>query len=346
MSQIASGGSIQHAQAGVLLKPFGWAADLLVSILAAKPNLLPKFLEIDHSRMHLIALSLAHLDGELTKDLGETLVRGPTQSIVESLPTSHPSRLEGVLNQLPSDVLEPSDYRRLVALMEDDNAAKLLEDASFVSDSLIRALDSLPLPLRTPCIINSIDCIDLEYGLSDGLRLLVSRGAAPGFDALVSELGSILEEDRLCSKMLELLEALPLPTTFPPPQIDNACRIDHPAAIRSLAHTLNSDLDEYIVEVNAGRCALYLWTDSNFLACCVVTRCERLGWFLNSVNGSQNYRVDQEQLVQIRSAFLGEGFPRIQSIAAIMAMSRQAEIRNIGGAREVTRQYRADRYVR
>jgi hypothetical protein len=140
------------------------------------------------------------------------------------------------------------------------------------------------------------------------------------------ELATISEEERLVSRIGELVETLPSPTEFPPPQIQNASRIDWPTEIRSLAITWNDALADYSAEINAGTCALYLWKDGDFSALCSVTRCERLGWFLNHVSGPQNAKIDPRQRAQIRSAFSQAGFPPFQTIAAVIVMSRRAEI--------------------
>jgi hypothetical protein len=41
---------------------------------------------------------------------------------------------------------------------------------------------------RQPLMLQVLECHNRENGFSDGLRLLVSRGAASSFDALVREL--------------------------------------------------------------------------------------------------------------------------------------------------------------
>jgi hypothetical protein len=207
---------------GFLFDPFGWAAHALTAIVIARPNPLPVLLSIDRERMHIIALALAHLRHEVTPDLGEALIGGSAQAVLGLFPTPYPSRVERVLGRcLPSSVLEPETYRRLVLLLNDENASNFLQNADYVSDTLVGTLYGLPPILRTSCIINALEPIELEFGFSEGLRLLVLRGAAPNFEALISEIGSITEERRLRSRIAELVETLPLPTEFPPPRIQN-----------------------------------------------------------------------------------------------------------------------------
>jgi hypothetical protein len=239
-----------------------------------------------------------------------------------------PSIIEQVLGRyFPSSVLERKSYQRLVALAADDNASRFLQNADYVSDFIINTLHGLPPLLRNACVINALDPLQLDYGFADGLHFLVSRGAAPSFDTLVSELAAISEEQILVSRIGELIENLPLPTAFPPSRIQKARRLDSPAEIRSSSKTWNDALTDHIGEINAGTCALYVWEDNDFSASCSVIRCERLGWFLNEIRGPGNSEIDGRQRAQIRSAFEQAGFPSTHTVAAILAMSRIANVR-------------------
>lgn len=327
MNQFSSDNVIRHMKPGHLLDPFGWAAGALTGIVAAKPHLLVDLLAIDCQRMHLIALALANLESEVTLALAELLMRGSVRAVMEHIPTSDPDSMEQVLGRhFPSSVLERKSYQRLVALTADDSASHFLQNADYVSDFIISALHGLPPVLRNACVVNALDPVELEYGFSDGLHFLVSRGAAHSFEALVSELAAISEEERLVSRIGELVETLPLPTEFPPPQIQKARRIDWPTEIRSLSDTWNNGLADHVEEINAGTCALYLWEDGDLSASCSVTRCGRLGWFLNHVSGPQNSRINPQQHTRIRAAFDQVGFPPLHVVAAILTMSRIANI--------------------
>jgi hypothetical protein len=326
-NQYSSEIATRHIQPGCLLGPFGWVADALLGIVAAKPHLIIDLLAINCQRIHLIALTLANLESEVTPELAELLMRGSVREITGHIPMLDSGIIEQVLGRhFPSSVLERRNYQRLVPLLADSNASCFLQSADYVSDFIINTLHELPPLLRNASVINALDPVELEYGFADGLRFLVSRGVAPCFDALVSELASISEEERLCSRIAELVETLPLPTEFPPPQVQKARRVDSPPEIRSLSKTWGIGLADHIQEINAGTCALYLWEDGDFSASCSVTRCERLGWFLNEIRGPRNSEIDGRQRGQIRSAFDQGGFPSTHAVAAILTMSRIANI--------------------
>jgi hypothetical protein len=315
---------------GHLLEPLGWAADALIEMVATKPHLLVNLLTIDCKRMHLIAFALANLESEITPELAEVLMRGSVSAVIGHISTLDPSSVKQVLTRhFPSSVLERKNYQRLVALLADSNASHFLQTADFISDFIISTLHGLPPLLRNACVVNALDPVEQEYGFADGLHFLVLRGVAPSFQVLVSELAAISEDELLISRIGELVERLPLPTEFPPPQIQKARRMDWPAEIRSLSENWNNGLADYIGEINAGTCALYLWEGGDFSASCSIKRCGRLGWFLNQISGPQNSQINPHQHGRIRAAFDQAGFPPLQAVAAILTMSRIAELKTL-----------------
>jgi hypothetical protein len=61
---------------GFLISPFGWAAEPLAAMVNAEPTLLADLFEISRSRMHLIALALAHLEPPQPPEIGRLLTHG------------------------------------------------------------------------------------------------------------------------------------------------------------------------------------------------------------------------------------------------------------------------------
>src|ERR1039458_8809958 len=51
---------------GFLLEPLGWVQDRLSQAIAVEPRLVELLFNLDHARMHLIALALAHMSGDVT----------------------------------------------------------------------------------------------------------------------------------------------------------------------------------------------------------------------------------------------------------------------------------------
>jgi hypothetical protein len=324
MHQNSSVEATPQIKAGHLLTPFGWAADALAAMVEAEPTLLSHLFELDTARMHLIALTFAHLN-EVPPGICALLVSGSARAITEQILGRYPSGIKRALGHLPSEVLAPENYRRLVELLEDYETAKTLHHAQYIDDRTIKTLHGLPPPLRNPCMLRALDRRDRDNGFSDGLRLLVSRGAVSSFDALVRELASASQPEQIYAKISELVDALPLPDALPPPQVGSARRLDQAIAIRSLAKSWHNCLARYLDDINAGTCALYLWEHSNFPAACLVRRYGRLGWFLEDAKGPRNADIEPEQLAKIRAAFSEAGISPYEIITAILCMIQEAE---------------------
>jgi hypothetical protein len=317
--KITAVGATTRYTPGHLLAPFGWASDALGAMVEAEPKLLFHLFELSRARMHLIALALAHLN-ELPPDLGLFLVSGSVRAITEKILGRNPTGLKRARGHLPSSVLAPENYRCLVELLADPEAAKSLHHAQSIDESTIKTLHNLHAPLRHPSMLYALKHNDTADGFSDGLRLLVSRGAASSFDALVRDLAFASRSGQFPAKLEHLVESLPLPNALPPARVGKASRLDQAAAIRSLAKSWHNCLANYVADIDAGKYAVYIWQDSSAPAACLVRRHGRLGWFLDQVKGPRNADVEPKQLAVIRSAFSEVGVPLDRVIVSIVGM--------------------------
>jgi hypothetical protein len=311
---------------GHLLAPFGWTADAVGAMVEAEPTLLFHLFELGRARMHLIALALAHLN-EFSPDIGIFLASGSVRAVTERILGRCPAGIKRALNILPFRVMPPENYRCLVELLANPDTAKLLQHAPSIDSSKIKALHGIPAPLRNPFMVHALERHDGASGFSNGLHLLVERGAASSFDALVHELSSASQPGQLFAKLRDIVEALPLPPiALPPAQVGEARRLDQAVTIRALAKSWQNCLGSYLNDINAGICAVYLWQDSHATAACSVRKYGRLGWFLEQVKGPQNVDVEPGQLAIIRSAFSEVGIPDYSVIAAIACMIQEADM--------------------
>jgi len=316
--------AITQLTPGHLLASFGWAADAIASMIEVEPTLLIPLFELDRARMHLIALALAHLN-EASPAIGAFLFTGSVRTVTEHTLGHHPTGIKRALGQLPSIVLTPESYRRLVELIADPTTAKLFHHASSIDGSMIKALYGLPAPLRRSFLLPALDCFDRDNGFTDGLRLLVSRGAAPNFETLISELASASQPNQFFAKLKYFVESLPWSNVLPPSQIGKARRIDQADTIRSLAKSWHNCLASYVPKIDAGTCAVYLWEDGSTSAACSVHMRGRLGWFLDDVKGPRNAEIAPNPLAKIKSAFEQAGIPSASIVIAILMMIDKVE---------------------
>jgi hypothetical protein len=252
-------------------------------------GLLAQLFELDRKRMHLVALALAHLDCELTPELASFFLRASVREVLRRVLGHSPLGIRRVLSLLPFAVLSQQSYRYLVQLLDDPETRKLpqyLFDTE-LTDAMIRVLLEVPAPLRAVALAVRGSVERLET-LPDGLRLLVSRGAAPTLDALVGDLATRSQPGQFIGRIRQHIASLPLPETLPPAQIGMARRIDSTEELCTLGKRFRNCIGDLIDGVDAGEFAIYLWDDPTAQAVCQVSRHGRLGWALSEAVGPRN----------------------------------------------------------
>jgi hypothetical protein len=321
---------------GYLLTPFGWAAQPLATILQSEPGLLRHAFELDKPRMHLIALSLAHLEESWAPEFAPVMFCAPIREVLRRVVGRAPTGIKGVLRRLPFTVLSRQGYLRLIELLDDHGTAKLLHhlDAPKITDTTVRVLYEVPAALR-PVLAGAVRFIDNLDHLPDGLQWLVSRGAAVNFDALIADLAAQAQPGQFVARLRNLVAALPLPQTLPPAQIEMARRIDAAADVCALGKRFKNCLANYARLIDAGECSIYMWDDPATPAVCQVTRHGRLGWCLSQALGPGNRELESKQLQAIRTAFADAGIPHQSAICALEAI-----LQTDSGTRSHTRRRR------
>ena len=219
---------------GFLFNPFGWAAEPIIVLVRSDATLLADLIYLTHIRMHLVALALAHVEGDIGAALGRTLFRGSAGDILDAVVGNRPIGLKRVIQCLPNSVLEAESYRRLVQLLDDPAASKLLYHAGEIDDQAIRIIDHVPVALRAVVFAMQAWFRGTD-SLGDGLRYLVRRDGAENFDALIADLAHIRQPEQLIAKIKSIVETLPLPETLPPAHVEHARRIDRASELRKLA---------------------------------------------------------------------------------------------------------------
>ena len=137
-----------------------------------------------------------------------------------------PAGINRVLRRLPFAVLSRQGYLRLIELLDDPRSAKLLHhlDETEITNSTIKVLYEIPAVLRPVLaeLVRFIERIERLDHLPDGLRWLVSRGAAASFDALIADLATQAQPGQFVARLTKLVAELPLPQTLPSVQIGKA----------------------------------------------------------------------------------------------------------------------------
>src|SRR5262245_49800016 len=125
---------------------------------------------VDRSRMHLIALAMAHLNLPVPPQIGPLLLRASAHQVLNDVLGQPPVGIRRVLSHLPDAVLSRENYRRLVDLLIEPEAAKVLHHADQIDDRAIRVLADLPQKLRK--LFALADWPRKLNGLTDSLQFL------------------------------------------------------------------------------------------------------------------------------------------------------------------------------
>jgi hypothetical protein len=267
--------------------------------------------------MHLISLGLAHLNPPVPPDIGRLLVRGSMRQVLDRVLGQRPAGMRRVLRRLPVQVLRRANYRRLVSLLADPEAAKVLHHADEIDDTAIWVLGELPQSLRRPLAFALPGWPRKLNGLTDSLQFLVCRGIAANVNELVARLATVTTWPQLVAMVEFWVSMLPLPEAMPPVSVGKARRLDLVEEVYSLGRAWRNCLSIYCRAIDDGRCAVYLWEDGEQPAACLVRRHGRLGWFLDEVKGPQNSEAQPDQVAAIGRAFVEVGVPWSQVVAAI-----------------------------
>ena len=302
---------------GFLLEPLGWVQDRLSQTIEVEPRLVELLFDLDHARMHLIALVLAHMSGDVTPDLALMLLQESRKTILKLSVGHRPVGIGRALRRLPPKVLAAEIYRKLVDLLDDPVPAKFLHHTGSITDLLITGLHNLPPALRSAAIMAMFNRIDGMIWFADGLRVLASRTDLP-FDALAKEIGALDQPDQVAAKIRQLVDGLPLLDTLPPAEIEGFRRLDTVDEIRELAKNWRNCLAGYLFSVNDGTSAIYL--SEQLEAVCSLGRHGRMGWFLLQTKGPRNADIEPDQLAQIHAAFADAGIPEAAIIDPIKSI--------------------------
>jgi hypothetical protein len=220
---------------GFLLAPFGWAAEPVAAMMRADRSLFADLFAIDRSRMHLIALAVAHLNLPVPPEIGALLLRASARQVLNQVLGQSPAGIRRALNHLPVPVLSRENCRRLVELLVDPEAAKVLHHADQIDGTAICVLADLPHKLRKPLAFALADWPRKLNGLTDSLHFLVSRGVGSNVEELVAKLAPVTAWPQLAGIVEFWVGRLPLPETMPPAMVGNGRRLDRVGTVCSLA---------------------------------------------------------------------------------------------------------------
>jgi hypothetical protein len=136
--------------------------------------------------MHLMALALAHMTGEVTPDVAVMLLQESRKTILNLSVGHRPIGIDRVLSHLPPKVLTAESYRNLTDLLLVPATAKFWHHRTSITAQIITGLHTLPAALRTVAIMSMFSPVSRMVLFVDGLRFLAARTGLP-FESLANQ---------------------------------------------------------------------------------------------------------------------------------------------------------------
>jgi hypothetical protein len=295
---------------GFLLEPLGWVYEQLHDAIEADPTLIKPLFELDPVRLHLMALALSHMTGDVTAEIALMLLQGSKAEVLKHSLGHCPAGIDRILRHMPRKVFAIESYRKLVELINNPPVARYLHHCVRITERTITGLHSLPDILRRPAIMSMLDQVGCMSKFVDSLRLLASRKDV-SFDLLAMQLASLNQPNQVAAKLRHWIDTVPLPEGLPPERIESFRRIDSVAEIRDIASTWRNCLASFVADVNNGTSLIYL--SEQLQAVCLLARQGRMGWFVVEVKGPMNADLPHDQLREILDAFAAAGIPGISA---------------------------------
>lgn len=322
MEKIAAKAIRQCRKPGFLIGPLGWVYDRLSQAIAAEPTLVEQLFNLDAGRMHLMALALAHMSGDVIPSVALGLLEKSRGSVLNISVGHRPTGIDRALQHLPPKVLPAECYRNLVALLNDPATAKFLHHTGLITEPIITGLHNLPPTLRTAAIMGMFGRIDGMTRFVDGLRILAAR-AGLEFEMLADHIGALDQPNQVAAHIRQVVDSLPLSCTLPPIEIGKFKRLDAVIEIRDLAKNWKNCLADYVSGVNCATTAVYL--SEPLQAVCLLCRNGRMGWLLVQTKGPENVEVNPDQITEIHAAFAAAGIPLASTVEAIRDIIQKHE---------------------
>jgi hypothetical protein len=307
---------------GFLLQPLGWLNGPLAKILEAEPRLLGAVFRLEPSRMHLIAMRLAH-DLDLSPALLRALSSESLHTAVVQAIGHCPSGLGRVLGVLPNVVLPPACYRTLVSLLSNQAVARYLCHRRSIDEQLIVGLAALPEPLQRSSIFELFDRIEGMDGFMDGLKLIAVRGAID-LEMVIQKLSLMNQGQQVLAYIASLVDELPLVDSLPCSEIGPFRRVDSVAEIRNLAKSWSNCLADYLQAINDCTGAVYASAEHDSPAVALVFRVDRLGWAVNQIKGRENVDLRPAQASRYQNIFRSAGISMWRDTVAVKTIALRA----------------------
>jgi hypothetical protein len=296
-----------HAPPHALKRIFGPHAAAIHGLMGADPGLADFVARQDKAGIHFLALAVSHILPESQAGLHDmavmqrTLERG--KLLRHILGRRPPPGLTGVLGKLGVAPMTAQNYRRLVELLDDPAARKVLTHARRIGPAMLDGLAHLPPSLRMPRLAGIVGIPENRDRFDYALAAI--RRKRPDLDdmALRQSLNAVKEVYDIGRWVDHLLTRLPF--AAPPWQGDSRLRpIRDRRELKDVAGRFRNCLADQLLDAVLGRKHFYVWDDAE--PCVAAIRHDALiGWRMDEIDGVENRKPSPETRARILARFAG-----------------------------------------
>lgn len=286
---------------GLLLQPFGWAAEPLMRLALAEPRLLAHLTDLTALRLHVIAFYLAvHGDDRDDSATAAFIASARSWSILERALGGPPQRLLGLLRRLPDQAMSIATYKQLAAITSNAMLVNIM-----IRQSKLRAVDIERLAKTSPVLLAG----PLQKVLASDMRKLAAVVETAAWFSQrwnmevtdrFAAIRSLAESSRLTS---ELLRTLPPVPRLPPRVVGHARMIETDQELARAERMGRNCLSSYAAQITQLKCAIYIWDDGDEPIYIEVRRRDELGWCLADMKVANNSPPPDERQKLVDHAF-------------------------------------------
>jgi hypothetical protein len=277
------------------------AGEFAPRIAALWPEPHAEFLTAPAARRHLACLGLA-----LGRD--EAAVRevlgGRLRVAVRRLLRPAPAGLERALGRMGETAWSAEAYRRLLDLLADAAAAKLIWHAETIEAGPVERLGRLPPPMRRAWRLSGLITDDAARAVAEAHGAIAFRTDAASADAAAARWADAETEVALFEAVRE--DIYPEPPEPPHPGTARLKPLGAKAALRDAAKRYANCLATRVNHAVSGWSAYYEWTPAPG-AIVELSRDAIFGWRLNEAKGPNNAVLDADVREDLAAELAGMG---------------------------------------
>lgn len=247
------------------------------------------FLTAPAARRHLVCLAFA-LERDVAA-VAETVLRGRLREAIPVALGRSPPGLERALGRLGETAWTAEAYRKLIDLLAEAKAAKLLRHADVIDADAVARLGRLPGPMGRALGLAGQITDDAATAVAEAAGAIACRSGAAAAEAATARWAEVETEAGLFEAVREDLYPEP-----PPPPFEGTERLrplTTKAALREAARRYNNCLATRVTHAVGGFSAYYEWT-SNPGAIVEISRDAIFGWRLEEAKGPNNDALDHD----------------------------------------------------